>query len=109
MLNEECPQSRRGRSRTGWVPSGQARRQEQWPYRRPEAVAAVGLAPGCEHVERMDEGPRRARTHNQQEVAQHQRQRLFFGASEWRCGPKVARQSDVPGHQAAKGRTRPEQ
>ena len=53
----------------------------------------------------MDEGLRRARNHNQQQAAQCQWQQLFVGASEWRCGPKAARQSKAPGHQAAKRRT----
>ena len=57
----------------------------------------------------MDEGPRRARSHNQQKVARRQWRRLFFGGSEWKCGPKAARQSEAPGRPVAKGRTRPEQ
>ena len=40
---------------------------------------------------------------------QCQWQRLFVGASEWRCSLKAARQSEAPGRQAAKVRTRPDQ
>ena len=54
----------------------------------------------------MDEGPRRARSHSQQQVARRQWRRLFFGASEWKCGPKAARQSEVPSRPVAEGRGR---
>ena len=47
VLKEEFPRARRSRGRTGWVPSGQARREEQGSQRQLEAVAIVGLAPGC--------------------------------------------------------------
>ena len=57
----------------------------------------------------MDEGLHRARNRNQPKATQCQWQRRFVGASEWRCGPKAARQSEMPGRQAAKGRTRPDE
>ena len=53
----------------------------------------------------MGEGPRRARSHKQQQAAQCQWLRLFVGASKWKCGPKAAGQSEAPSFQAAKGRT----
>ena len=42
----ELPRARRGRGRTGWIPSGSTSRQEPVPLRRVRAVAAVGLAAG---------------------------------------------------------------
>ena len=54
----------------------------------------------------MDEGPRRTRSHNQQQVARRQWRRLFFDASEWKGDSKAARQSEVLGRTMAKGRTR---
>ena len=62
----------------------------------------------------MVEGPRPARSQNQQQAARCQRHRLFVCSSEWRwsewrCGLKAASHSEAPGFQAAKGQTRPDQ
>ena len=59
--------------------------------------------------QRMDERSRRARNYSEQQLTQCPWQRLFVGASEWRCGPNAARPSEAPDPQAAKGRSRPAQ
>ena len=106
-MREEFQQALCGRGRTGLVPWGPARRQEQGSRRWAGLVAAVGLTAECLQAWKMAEGPRRAQSHSQQQGVHSQLLLLYAGASEWRCGPKTASPSGAPeSHRGRGGRGR---
>ena len=75
-----------GRVQTGSVPSGQALGPEMCSGRQPkEAEGAKRPAEG-RTVRKTSAEPCRVRNHSQRQAARRRPQRLFFGASEWRCG-----------------------
>ena len=78
----------RGRMRC--VPSGQTLWPEMGPRRRPKAVEGVERAAKGRPEKKITERPCRVRNLIQQQTARRRRQRLFFGVSEWRCGPRAA-------------------
>ena len=73
-----------GRGQTGWVPSRQALGPKIRSGRQPKAAEGAKRA-GEGRPEKTLRDTCQFLNHNQRQAARHRQQRLFFGASEWRC------------------------